>query len=344
MKLKTSLLKHPSGIELETPLFVPSYSSKGFTLIKEKGKFKSEVCKAISIANEILVESQLVSAYDLYYDYLLKPKDFVATQITFIDSGGYEISSGYDFSETRRGNNNHKEWNSKFLEKVINEWPVERFPAIIISFDDEKHRKPLIAQIEEASIFFSKYNLYLHDFLIKPETETSEYVKMESILNNVEKLKQFHIIGVTEKELGNSILERMQRIHKIRISLDLCKNKAPIHVFGSLDPITTILYFLAGAEIFDGLTWLKYSYFNGVAMYTNNLCALNKDIEIDTRDSQVRATSIINNIHYLSRLKNTLINFVNSGQDFDLFDELGYQGLGEIIRNNYTIFANRQKI
>lgn len=344
MKLKTSILTHPSGIEIETPLFVPSYSSKGFVLEKKRnGKFRSEICSAIKIANEILVESMMVSAYDLHYDYLLKPKDLISTEITFIDSGGYETSSSFDFSETKRGNINSEEWDIKYLEEVIKKWPSERFPAIIVSFDDEKHRKPLITQIEEASVFFSKYKDYLHDFLIKPETKKAEFINLNNLLKNINKLNSFHIIGITEKELGNSILQRMQRINKIRNALDHSKNKAPIHVFGSLDPITTILYFLAGAEIFDGLTWLKYSYFNGLAIYTNNLCALDKHIEINTIDSQVKARCITNNIYYLDSLKNILINFKNSNDNFYIFDELGYPGLGKIIKKNYTIFKNRQK-
>jgi hypothetical protein len=57
----------------------------------------------------------------------------------------------------------------------------------------------------------------------------------------------------------------------------------------------------------------------------------------------VKATSIVNNIHYLSRLKNILINFTKSDNNFDLFDDLGYTGLGKIIQNNYEIFKNRIK-
>ncbi|WP_461643346.1 hypothetical protein [Labilibaculum euxinus] len=344
MKFKTRTIKHPSGVEIETPLFIPSYSSKGFALERKKnGKYKSEVCKVIQIAKEMLFESQLVSAYDLYYDFLLKPSELISTELTFIDSGGYETSSSYDFSETKRSNTNHEEWNINYLESVLNKWPQDRFPAVIVSFDDERYRKSLAEQINDATKYFSKYPKFMHDFLIKPETLNSDFIKIDNVIRSIKLLKDFDVIGVTEKELGNSILERMQRIYKIRKNLDENSINAPIHVFGSLDPITVILYFLAGAEIFDGLTWLKYSYFNGVAMYTNNLCALDKNIEINTIDSQVKATSIVNNIHYLSRLKNILINFAQSENNFKLFDDLGFDGLGDIIEKNYLIFKNRLK-
>jgi len=342
MKLKTRNLKHPSGIELVTPLFVPSYSSKGFALEQKKGgKFKSEVCQAIIIAKEMLVESQLVSAYDLHYEYLLDPSEFISTELTFIDSGGYETSSSFDLSETRRCNTEHEEWNIDLLNKVIEKWQYERFPAVIVSFDDERKRKSIKEQIDEASCFFSKHKDYLHDFLIKPETSDEKYIQIDSLLNHIGYLKEFHIIGITEKELGRSIFERMIRINKIRTSLDNFKINAPIHVFGSLDPISVILYFLAGAEIFDGLTWLKYSYFQGVAMYTNNLCAMDENIQITATDSQVKARSITTNIYYLDRLKNALVEFSNNNK-FEVFDDL-HVGLGSIIEKNYLIYSNRKK-
>ncbi len=49
----------------------------------------------------------------------------------------------------------------------------------------------------------------------------------------------------------------MQNIAKLRKALDKAGLNIPLHVFGSLDTVTTPLYFLAGADIFDGLTWLR---------------------------------------------------------------------------------------
>lgn len=342
MNTKSSIIKHPSGIEIETPLFVPSYSSKGFSLErKQDGKYKSEVCHAIGIAKEMLVESQLVSAYDLYYDYLLKPEEFIGTKITFIDSGGYETSGSFDFSETRRSSNDLQTWNAKLLDEVIIKWQNERFPAVIVNLDMENERKPLQEQVFQAKLFFSKKKNYLHDFLLKPETDSARYISTESIFKNINLLREFHIIGITEKELGNSLLERMQRIYKIRNELDKNHIEAPLHIFGSLDPITVILYYLVGAEIFDGLTWLKYSFYNGVAMYTNNLCALDNNIQITVTDSQVKAKSIANNIYYLDILKNVLLSF-RINKDFKTFESLG-KGLSEKIEQNYNVFKSRLK-
>ncbi|MBN2571867.1 MAG: hypothetical protein JXA68_07035 [Ignavibacteriales bacterium] len=344
MKLKTRKLRHPSGVVINTPILIPSYSSKGFVLRRTNDGIKSEICDAIDIAKEILEETVLISAFDLHHDYLLNPNDFISTQLTFLDSGGYETSSYFDFSETKRDNTNQtNNWDINLLETEINKWNHERFPAVIVSFDDEKVRKPLEQQISEAASFFLGYKSFLHDFLIKPETKDSSYINIDSICENVDELKSFHIIGITEKELGNSVLQRMQRINRLRNALDVGGIEIPIHIFGSLDPITSILYFLSGAEIFDGLTWLKYSYFDGLAIYSNNLPVLDGEIQITTTDKNVKARSIHKNIYFLSKLKNVLINFVNSNEDYNVFNELGYSNIGCVIEKSMTIFKNQQR-
>ena len=73
-------------------------------------------------------------------------------------------------------------------------------------------------------------------------------------------LRTFDIVGVTEREIGESIHDRLVNIARLRKSLNAAEVTIPIHVFGGLDPLLTPLYFAAGAEIFDGLGWLRYAY------------------------------------------------------------------------------------
>ena len=55
----------------------------------------------------------------------------------------------------------------------------------------------------------------------------------------------------------------MKNIAQIRRALDGVGLDTPLHVFGSLDTVTTPMYFMAGADIFDGLTWLRFAFYNG---------------------------------------------------------------------------------
>src|SRR5258708_1915697 len=110
----------------------------------------------------------------------------------------------------------------------------------------------------------------------------------------------------------------MSAISKIRLALNDEGISAPIHVFGSLDPVSSPLYFLAGAEIFDGLTWLRYGYRNGVAAYTHNSVAL--DFGIDKKQPYLQAFGISANHTYLMNLQTQMKKFLLD-RDFKVFKD-----------------------
>jgi hypothetical protein len=110
-------------------------------------------------------------------------------------------------------------------------------------------------------------------------------------------------------------------------------------VFGSLDPVTSILYFLAGAEIFDGLTWLKYSYYNSSAIYTSNYGVLNPELGINTIDSRIKSFTISKNTYYLDKMKYTMKDFLQD-KNFKIFDDLGGVGFGDIIERSFRTFES----
>jgi hypothetical protein len=139
-----------------------------------------------------------------------------------------------------------------------------------VSFDKPTERKELQQQIDEAKRLFARYPHQLNTLLIKPETEDQRYVQIKNVLAKVDDLNSFDIIGMTEDELGNSVLKRMVNIASVRLAMDDAGITTPIHVYGSLDPLTSVLYFLSGAEIFDGLTWLRFGYADGSACYRAN--------------------------------------------------------------------------
>jgi hypothetical protein len=317
MNQRISKIIHPAGIELNTPLLVPSYSSKGFQLY-ENGE--SEIQKIMAFSNEFIYESQLISAYDIYYKHLPLISDLKKSQVTLIDSGGYETSDNYDLSETKKYSRNGKVWNLDLLNKVIDEWN-QSDAAILINFDDINSRKSFQYQIQDAIEFFERRKLCLSDFLIKPEQKEDYFLNIQSIVDNIKDLRYFDIIGFTEKELGDSIISRMLAIYKIRTALNGNNIQSPIHIFGTLDPICVTLYFMAGAEIFDGLTWLKYAYVDGLAIYNNNSCFINEFFSIYLTDDEIRKKIIKNNIYYLEMLKMKLSESVISG-DFACISNL----------------------
>ncbi|MCA9607403.1 MAG: hypothetical protein KC619_17475 [Myxococcales bacterium] len=290
---------HPSGITFTTPLLVPSFSSKGFPRVRQGQPW---VARVLETTAEWLTDTMLISAYDVYHNHIPSPEQLVATpELTIVDSGGYEAGIDEDLSAVAVREHDPLPWAAEHARAVYDSWP-QRFNAIFVSYDHPARRIPLAQQVSEATTLFARYPQQMHSLLLKPTTQQQEYLR--NVLGEVaevpEVLRPFHVIGVTEKELGSSFLERMQRLAELRLDLDEAGVDAPIQVFGALDPIASCLYFISGAEIFDGLTWLRYAYFDGMCVYRANYGALSR---LDLRDMLVDAKTMTDNVHYLHRLE-----------------------------------------
>lgn len=319
MLARSSKIRHPSGITLRTPLLVPSFSSRGFRVNRKKKKTVSEIRDVFKNTAEILTESMLVSAYDIQYGHLPMPGKFPCTpSITLLDSGGYETGMDHDYSAVYTFDHKTENWDLPLYQSVLDSWP-DRIPAAFVSFDKEAAGKDVPRQIALASKLLSRYPKHLHTFLLKPTR------KCRGLLQNTVNLAKphmkefgiFNIIGVTEKELGRRMLDRMETIATLRTGLDAAGVSAPIQVFGALDPLSSSLYCIAGAEMFDGLTWLRFSYRDGQCIYFHNYGVLH--VGIDQDDDFVRAKVFSDNYSYLRDLQLCLRNFVVAG-DFSKLD------------------------
>jgi hypothetical protein len=174
-------------------------------------------------------------------------------------------------------------------------------PSVLISYDHPKERLPIKAQIDRARAMATGRNDVLLEMLLKPETTTQNLLQMPEIIKSVHQLADFDVIGVTEKEIGNSIIDRMKNIGLMRLALDKAGLEMPIHVFGSLDTITTPLYFLAGADIFDGLTWLRFAFHEGRTVYKQNYGALK--FGVATKAHVIDARCWNDNYYYIKEME-----------------------------------------
>ena len=306
---------HPSKVPFETPIVIPSFSSKGY---KVDNKGRSALRHTIAYAAEALNEATLVSAYDIYYRHVPEPKRLpFRPSVLFVDSGGYEISPAYDLSHNVQYQVTAQDWDEAKLEEVYAAWP-RVVPAVFVTFDDPKKRRRFSVQVRNASELAKRFQDQMIDFLIKPESTSA--VSLESVLPTVlaqiDSLRAFGIVGLTEKELGDSPLDRMCNISRLRVALDRADIAAPIHVFGALDPISVMLYFISGAEIFDGLTWLRYSLSDGSCQYKRGYGAL--AFGVDAKDDAVERRILSGNIIALQTLRRSLRDFVFA-EDFSKF-------------------------
>ncbi len=298
---RSSVIRRDGEEIVRTPLLVPAFSSKGFP----------DVRAAYKIAMELLDIPILVSAYDLHHGHVPRPEDY--DPMVFIDSGGYEVRRDFDVHEFAAADHAAKEWNRDLHRDLLLGWPRSEYavPTVAVSYDHPREACAIEKQIDLALALFAELPGIITDFLVKPETPGRRYVYAKDVARVATRLRDFDIVGVTEKELGGSVLNRMAELARIREVLDAEDVRAPIHVFGSLDPLETPLYFLAGAEVFDGLTWLRYACVEGRAVSTKHYGMLTSGLGPRQSDLSVKHHALLDNVAALKQLEGAMEQFIS---------------------------------
>lgn len=237
------------------PLFFYSYSSKGF---QDIGNLISNTLQDVPM--------YLLSLYDYKY-HIISEKNQIGeminttdTRYRIWDSGGYELL----------GNSNHETWNEQTYIETANIIPWNN-KDILGSYDTPNEEIPLKDQIERALELYSKIEgTFYRNLLI----HTSYDMDIESLTTILKPyIEDFHVLGFTEKEIAPTYVHGIRFIRNLRASLSAIQTKhyIPIHIFGCFDMKTVIRFTLAGADIFDGLTWLRYYFSNNEVLYKKEL-------------------------------------------------------------------------
>jgi hypothetical protein len=308
---------------LSGPLLVPSVSSKGFPLM-DNGAAESGA--ALELVSPDINEALLVSAYDLHHELLpdgqrlLSPEHhqtiYGTPRLLILDSGGYELNpKDFESGETRRDPYSPKSFTREDFEILVDRLPRDR-DLLVVSYDSpERPRASYKQQRETAQRFFANRPHLRSDFLLKPQGE-DDVLDVNALTPDVANLRNFDVIGVTEKELGDTVLDRLVLLARLRDLLDAngCSH-THIHVFGSLDPLLTPLYFMVGAEIFDGLSWLRYAYTHGLSTHPEQLAVLNRTV----RDRRERRDLFrqMSNLKELQALKHRLGRWANEPDRYE---------------------------
>jgi hypothetical protein len=302
---------HNGAVVFRTPLLVPSFSSKGFREMK----------KIVRVMTEFITEAVLVSAYDVHYD-LLTPKKLTFPSVIFLDSGGYEARVEHDLSEAYGQDYKPKKWTAQDHRGVLANWK-SAVPTIAISYDSPRRHSSVERQLAASLNLKSEFPDFMHEFLVKPERR-NELIEPSAIARVVSSLKEFAVIGFTEHELDHRVIGRMEKLAAIRRNLDENDIASPIHVFGSLDSLTTVLYFLSGAEIFDGLTWLRFGFHDGQTIYRQNYGAIRGENGILKNARELSHAMWKDNYYYLESLRDQMRNFART-KDSKSFEHIGAQ-------------------
>jgi hypothetical protein len=260
-------LRRVGKIDVQTPLLVPSFSS----VVLEEA-FRPDMYAKLS---ELITDASLFSAYDLHLGRIAQEGIWVS-QVVFIDSGNYEVEhiNGIlrQFHDSLDGR--VKDWTFQMYAEIVDSLKPPPFRKGVLVNYDEKNE--VNEQISKAHDFFEQHKQFASCFLCRPSNKSPHRLDIESLIDGAKSIDQFDIIGLTEKELGNSLLSRCTNILRIRNALNSIGSNRPIHIFGCLDPIGIVCYFLCGADVFDGTLWLKFGFHENVAYYINNYALLKR--------------------------------------------------------------------
>jgi len=282
-----------------TPMLVPSLSSR----------VNIDYRKTLDVLSEVITGPFLLSAYDFHYTNPFPKITF--SELVFFDSGGYESAIEKEVAEFGLYKPDPFEWSQQKHLEAVQRWDDD-IPTVVISYDHPSERVPVEKQIENAKKLFRTKSGIIKEILIKPESKDSRRINFKSFFENIDKINDFDILGFTEKELGKSILDRMINIAKIRQQLEAHSIEIPLHIFGSLDTITTPLYYISGGDIFDGLSWLRFVFDEGTTHYINTYGP--EIFGIHENSDGVWIRSVYQNYNYLGRLKIDLEHFQSTGE------------------------------
>ena len=312
-------LRLRSGTALRLPLLVPSVSSAGFKQrLLADGSRQPEAAFWFQVLAPFLSKALLISAYDIHHGLLpdvaelhgdFERSIYSGGRVLFIDSGVYEQVHGPPPHDGCRLG-----WDYETFEALIGS--LDRSSgAIVVNYD---LYGAFGDQIAAAQRFFATHEHFSSDLLLKPEA-CGQPLDIDSLTKDISALRGFDIIGVTEKELGDSLLEKLRALRKLRSRMTEAGVHAPIHVFGSLDPVLAPLYHAAGAEIFDGLSWLRFGYAWQVSLYKEQVAILEDEQDLSRGKDDRDLTMLVNNALALGALNERMRQFANTGE-WGLFD------------------------
>jgi len=190
----------------------------------------------------------LISAYDLYYcdtKQLKVIKRLLENavnnkQIVLIDSGNYESYW-----------KNDKTWGIEKYREILKSIPHQ----IAFCYDVFKwdiNLQGIINDIEDEVI---KSQSFSHGTIV-PVLHSAKKSLPKIITKLTDRLNPL-FIAIPERELGDGMLERATNVFKIRKELNKKSQYYPLHLLGTGNPLSILIYSICGADSFDGLEWCQ---------------------------------------------------------------------------------------
>jgi len=226
---------------IDTPFFFPAISSV-------KTNFSIDEC--LSLIQKIGYEGFLISSYDIYHYSKDKKTEILkivseATDgnfLTLLDSGHYEAFWYHDNT-----------WSFKMLESILSKISIDFCFSYDIFWDEKKKKKEYL---KETITSIAKTAGMQKSGTTIPLLHSDPDYFPNFVQKVVEEINP-EVIAVPERELGVGIFERAKTVKEIRKALDNTNRQIPLHLLGTGNPISILIYSMCGADLYDGLEWCK---------------------------------------------------------------------------------------
>ena len=93
----------------------------------------------------------------------------------------------------------------------------------------------------------------------------------------------------------------------------------PIHVFGAINPSEVLTYFFCGADIFDGLNWLRLAFRAHGSIPIDE--AVMEDLKWNLTDQDLLTSEWTSNLGFLYRLQEAMQRYATNGDLESLVEE-----------------------
>jgi len=194
----------------------------------------------------------LVSAYDIYHsegddrnilEELLK-ETLANKKKVLLDCGYYESSW-----------KNDKDWTEDKFWEILNNCEY----SFAFTFDKKGELEEISIDdtVKEVVERWTKDSDVAKNGIIIPIVHHAKSEKFPQILQQVAKTINPVMIAVPERELGPGILASAKTVIKIREALNETGGYYPIHLLGTGNPLSMLIYAVCGADSFDGLEWCQ---------------------------------------------------------------------------------------
>lgn len=230
------------GAVFSTPCFFPSISSVKTNLPP------LEYLRILTIADHPVF---LISSYDIHHasskdrasiDGLLDSA-YSSSKISLLDSGNYE-------SYWKKDNT----WSSENFTAILR---TQRF-RLAFCYDNQFPSASADAIVDDVERAVLRDQESLHSGTVIPIVHASRDILPEVIYRTAERLHPV-LLAVPERALGDGIFNRAETVFRIRSALDRVGYYCPLHLLGTGNPLSILIYAVCGADSFDGLEWCQTS-------------------------------------------------------------------------------------